>query len=133
VPIGVVLCSEVLNPRLTRAASRAGAEILANPASDDWFHDPAPSQMLLQAAAARAIENRRYLVRITQTGHSAILDPHGRIIAIGPSKGEAVVFGEVEASDSATLYTQRGDVLVWLAMASVPIATLYARRREMTI
>jgi apolipoprotein N-acyltransferase len=130
VTIGIVLCSEVLNPRLTRAASRNGAEILANPASDDWFHDPAPSRMLIQAAAARAIENRRYLVRITQTGHSAIIDPHGKIIAIGPSKGEAVVFGEVEASDSATLYNRLGDVPVWLAMAFVPTATLYARRRE---
>jgi apolipoprotein N-acyltransferase len=128
VPIGAFLCSEVLDPSLARRLSLAGAQILANPASDDWFLDPAPSQILRDTAAARAIENRRYLLRTTELGHSAIIDPHGMITAAAPGgRGAAVVVGEVAASDTTTLYQRLGDLPVWLALALVPATTLRIR------
>ena len=62
-------------PALARDAARKGAELLVNITSDAWFgRSLAPHQHHL-IAAFRAIENRRYLVRSTTTGLSAVVQP----------------------------------------------------------
>jgi apolipoprotein N-acyltransferase len=126
-PIGTFLCSEVLNPAIARELSRTGARVLANPASDDWFATAAPARLLLHTAAARAVENRRYLLRTAHVGHSAIIDPHGRISQIAPDGRPAVVVGEVFGSKEVTWYQRLGDAPVWLALVWVPMTTLRVR------
>jgi apolipoprotein N-acyltransferase len=125
--VGAFLCSEALDPSLPRRLVRSGAQLLANPANDDWFGGPAPARIHLYTAAARAIENRRYLVRTTPTGYSAIIDPHGRVTAVGDLGGAEVVVGHVRASHAVTLYQQIGEAPAWLALAIVVAGTARAR------
>jgi apolipoprotein N-acyltransferase len=127
VPIGTFLCSEVLDPSVARGLSRAGAHVLVNPASDDWFTSAGPARILLHTAVARAVENRRYLLRTAQVGHSAIIDPHGRIRQVAPDGRAAVVVGEIFGSKEVTGYQRLGDLPVWLALVSVPMTTLRVR------
>src|SRR5207247_322196 len=48
--------------------------------NDAWFGDRAPARLHLDIASLRAIENRRYLLRATATGLSAVIDPYGRTL-----------------------------------------------------
>ena len=79
--VSPLICYEDTVPALAREATQKGAELLVNITSDAWFgRSLAPHQHHL-IAAFRAIENRRYLVRSTTTGLSAVVDPLGRTIA----------------------------------------------------
>jgi apolipoprotein N-acyltransferase len=115
--VGFFVCSEALHPDLARRLAAAGAEVLANPSNDSWFPAASAGELQLRTAALRAIETRRFLIRPTPTGQSAIVDPEGRIAARAPGGEPAVLVGSVRASHVATLYQRAGDAATWTAMA----------------
>jgi apolipoprotein N-acyltransferase len=82
--LGVLICYEGIFPELAQARVEAGANLLVNVSNDAWFADsPAPWQHL-QLSAMRAVEQGRYMIRSTNTGASALIDPAGRILDVGP-------------------------------------------------
>ena len=79
VSLGFLICFESTFPYLARAKVLEGAELLVVPTNDGWFGlSRAPEQHLLQAAM-RAIETRRPVVRVGNTGISAVIHPSGAI------------------------------------------------------
>jgi apolipoprotein N-acyltransferase len=80
------------------------AAILVSVSNDAWFErSPAPLQHL-QLAAMRCIEQGRYMLRSTNTGISAALDPAGRILNPGPLFEPWVQIEAVRALDEKTFY-----------------------------
>src|SRR3954463_4749549 len=99
-------------PRILCVAStgpvRKGAELLANITSDSWFgRTLAPHQHHL-IAAFRAIENRRFLIRATNTGLSAVVDPLGKTVARIPP------FSEGTATAQVRLLKYRSPYSTWI-------------------
>jgi apolipoprotein N-acyltransferase len=117
--VSPLVCYEDTVPSLSREATRKGAELLVNLTSDAWFgRSLAPHQHHL-IAAFRAIENRRYLVRSTTTGLSAVVDPLGRTIARIPPFSEGTITATVSLLKDATPYTAWvGDWPWWLLLAT---------------
>jgi apolipoprotein N-acyltransferase len=109
VRVGAFVCAEALYPDVARELARAGAELLANPSNDYWFGAAQAEREQLESAAFRAIENRRYLVRATSTGVSAVVDPHGRVVARSAGAGPEIVSARLERSTAVTPYQQIGD------------------------
>ena len=128
--IGAFICGEALFPEVARALAQAGAELLANPSNDYWFGAPEVAAQQLQVAAFRAIENRRYLVRATSTGISAVIDPHGRVIARSHGNGAEIVTARLRRSSAHTLYQRLGDGGVAAAALLALLPCLLARTRE---
>lgn len=92
--------------------------MLINISDDGWFgRSAAPAQSLLMARV-RAVENRRWLLRDTNNGLTASIDPYGRVVATMPPD----VRGELDAPyglrDGLTFYARWGD---WLAELSALI------------
>ncbi len=76
---GFLICYESIFPELSRQAVQAGARFLVNITNDLWFGDtPAPRQHL-QMAAVRAVELRKPLLRVANSGISARIDSYGRV------------------------------------------------------
>lgn len=117
--VGAFLCAEVLFPEVPRELARAGAELLANPSNDHWFQAPAGSEQQLRAARMRAIENRRWLVRPATTGISAVIDPHGRVVARSGFGGAEVLVAEVRRSSAVSPAQRAGDAPVVVAIGIV--------------
>lgn len=123
-PLGVLLCSEILHPGLARRMVGAGAQLLANPSNDEWFGTRAAADHQVAVAVFRAIENRRPLLRPSTTGRSAIIDAHGRVLAIAPYRQPVVLQASLRRSDAGTLYGRltglsTGPVASGLVLASV--------------
>lgn len=133
--LGVLLCSEALLPERARALVRAGAELLVNPSYDAWLPAAALEQEL-RIAALRAIENRRPLLRAAAGGRTAVVDPHGRIVAALPSREGELLVGETRRARSTTPYQRIGDA-VPLAGAGLAAVALWrgvgARRRSLAL
>ena len=111
-PVGAFVCGEALFPSVARDLARAGAVLLANPSNDHWFGAEAGAEQHLRVARLRAIENRRWLVRPTTTGVSAVIDPQGRVVTRSRAGGPEVLAATVRRSEEVTPVQRWGDAPV---------------------
>jgi apolipoprotein N-acyltransferase len=119
--LGAFVCFEAMYPDLVRRATLAGAEVLVNLSNDAWFGSEPAARHHLQHAILRAIENRRYLIRATTTGYSALIDPLGRVITLSAFDAPELLVGPVEPRRALTPYTRLGD---WPIVAFFAIVLL---------
>jgi apolipoprotein N-acyltransferase len=97
---------------------RQGAEILVTPSIDSWFGSESAVRQQLQATGMRAIESRRFLLRPTTTGYTAIVDPRGIVIAQAPYGVAATLVAEVRSSARITPFVRIGGWL-WILPLSL--------------
>lgn len=124
---GIAICFEAIFPELVREQVRHGAEILVNLSNDAWLGaGPGPAQHL-RMVRLRAIESRRWLVRSTTTGVSAIVDPFGRVVASVPAEEAGVVAGSVVPLRGATPYQRVGDLFAYACAVGSALGMLALR------
>lgn len=78
--VAPLICYEDILPRLAREGTRMGANLLANLTNDAWFGKSVEPYQHHLIASFRAIENRRFLLRATNTGLTAVVDPLGKTV-----------------------------------------------------
>jgi apolipoprotein N-acyltransferase len=117
--LGVMICYEDILPRFTRAlVKEADPHLLINMTNDAWFGDTNEPWIHLALAKFRAVEHRRYLVRATNTGVSAVIDPWGRVTSHSSVFTTENMLSDVRLLEGGTtLYALVGDLLGWLAVA----------------
>lgn len=114
------ICYEILFPGLTRQFVQKGAGVIVNLTDDAWFGPTLASYEHLHDLLCRAIENRRALVRCTNSGTSVMLDATGRFLTPPtPLYQEAVQVQDVPLLDIHTFYTAFGDVFAWACAAGL--------------
>jgi len=86
--------------------------------NDAWFGTLAGPQQHFEQARFRAIEQGLPMVRVANTGISAVIDPKGRVMAELPLGVSGKIDADLPASLPATLYSRTGDgpVLVLLLL-----------------
>lgn len=115
--LGVFICYESAFPHLVRQFTNRGASVLVNLSNDGYFGHSAARQQHLLLARMRAVENRRFLIRATNDGITASIDPAGRVISTIPPYEQAaklMSFGQVTET---TFYTKHGDWFAWSCLA----------------
>lgn len=119
------ICYDYDFPAVARERARAGADLVAVPASDWRGIDPVHAQM----AGLRAIESGVSVLRSTRFGLSIAVDPHGRTRAWRSSfePGSGVMFAVLPATRVPTLYAICGDGPLWIAAAILALAAVLCR------
>ena len=128
--VTVLICYEDILPEFTNDAVRhANPELLVNMTNDAWFGDTAEPWEHLALAQLRAVEHRRYLVRGTNSGVSAVVDPVGRVIAHSGTFREEAISAGIHWLRNRTVYERIGD-WPWL-LASLALGVAVFRRRKL--
>jgi apolipoprotein N-acyltransferase len=127
--ISTPVCYEDVLARFTRhMVLEAKPHVLINLTNDAWFGDTQEPWIHLVLSEYRAIEHRRYMVRATNSGISAVIDPMGRVVAqTGVLTRENLRY-DVRMLDGETIYTRFGDWPGWLGLGA--IAWMFIRRRN---
>ena len=112
--VGVFICYESIFPDEIRQSAANGAEVLVNISNDGWYGDSGAYAQHLRQARMRAIENSRWLLRDTNTGVTASIDPYGRIVASVPRKLRTALVAPYALTNVTTFYTRYGDWFAWL-------------------
>lgn len=107
--LAVVICYEAIFPGLVREAVARGAEVVVNISNDGWFGRSAAPGQHLNIARLRAVETRRFLLRATNTGFTAVVDPYGRIVAQAPPYTRTALVAGFDFSRQQSFYTRTGD------------------------
>jgi apolipoprotein N-acyltransferase len=120
---GVFICYESIFGDDMRHFALDGAEVLVNISDDGWYGDTSAPWEHLDMVRMRAIENGRWILRATNTGITAAVDPYGRITAEMPRHIRSSMEVRFGYRDQLTFYTRHGDWFPWLC-AVVTIALL---------
>lgn len=109
--IGPIICYEDILPPFSRKFAEKGANLIVNITNDAWFGRTIAPYQHLFVSIPRSIETRKYMLRSTNTGISAIIDPVGRVVAETPTFERMNLEGEVGLMNGEnTFYTKTGDV-----------------------
>jgi apolipoprotein N-acyltransferase len=127
-----MICYEDILPAFVRRLwKRAGpADVLVNLTNDSWYGDSHEPLIHLALSTFRTIETRRALIRSTNTGISALVDPLGRITGRTGQWTRETLVGEVALMEHgrSTFYMEAGDVVGWMACGLVVLGLVGARR-----
>jgi apolipoprotein N-acyltransferase len=111
---GVFICYEAVFADEVRHFAQLGAEVLVNISDDGWYGDTSAPWQHLNMARMRAIENRRWLLRATNNGVTAAIDPYGRVRQSIPRHQVDALPAQYGFRDDITFYTAHGDAFAWL-------------------
>jgi apolipoprotein N-acyltransferase len=127
--ISTPVCYEDILAGFTRKMVReAKPHVMINLTNDAWFGDTQEPWIHLLLSKYRAIEHRRYLVRSTNSGISAVIDPLGRVVAKSGLLTRENLRADIRMLDEDTVYTLLGDWPGWLSL--IAIGWMIIRRRD---
>lgn len=128
--IGVMICYEDILPAFGRAIHPGKPAFIVNVTNDAWFGDTSEPALHLALATFRSVEQRTTLVRSTNTGISAFVDPVGRIVAQTPTYEEATLLHETPILPATTtLFMRLGNWPPFAGVAAL-VAFLAVRRQR---
>lgn len=107
------ICYEAVFPDEIRQFAANGAEVFVNVSDDGWYGPYGAPGQHLNMARMRAIENHRWLLRATNTGVTASIDPLGRVVARAPSNERTTLTAPYDYETGTTFYTRHGDWFAW--------------------
>ncbi len=111
---GIFLCYESVFADEVRLFARHHADVLVNLSDDGWYGDTSAPWQHLNMARMRAIENRRWLLRDTNNGVTAVIDPYGRVRQSIPRHQADALPAQFGFRDDLTFYTVHGDIFAYL-------------------
>ena len=88
------------------------ATMLVNVSNDGWFSGSIQPRQHAEIARMRALEAGRYLLRATNNGVSAVIDPRGQVVATVPQYQEAVLQAEARPMQGITPFVRWGNWLL---------------------
>ena len=126
---GVFICYEAVFADEVRQFARLGAQVLVNISDDGWYGDTSAPWQHLNMARMRAIENRRWILRDTNNGVTAAIDPYGRVRQSIPRHRVDALPAGFAFRDDMTFYTVHGDVFAWVCVVAALAVIGWAGRK----
>jgi len=126
--LGTTVCYEdAYGSSMLRALPKADA--LVNVTNDAWFGHSSARHQHFQIARMRALEEGRYLVRAANDGISAVVGPHGEVVARAAEFRPVVLRSQVTPLTGLTPYARVGNWPV-LILAALLLACALAVRND---
>jgi apolipoprotein N-acyltransferase len=126
---GVFICYEAVFADEVRHFAQLGAEVLVNISDDGWYGDTSAPWQHLNMLRMRAIENRRWILRDTNNGVTASIDPYGRVRQSIPRHAVDALPAEYGFRSDVTFYTAHGDLFAWLCVLLSFILVAWSGRK----
>jgi apolipoprotein N-acyltransferase len=122
---GVFICYESIFGDEIRQFVKNGAEVLVNISDDGWYGDTSAAWQHLNMVRMRAIENHRWILRSTNTGVTAAIDPYGRVTVSAPRHIRTSLRAGFNFEQELTFYTIHGDLFAYACALLTLLAVGY--------
>ncbi len=112
----VFICYEAIYAGEVRQFANMGAELLVNISNDGWFGTSQAAEQHLRMARVRAVENRRWVIRDTNNGITASIDPYGNVYRVMRRDQRNSADVPYDFRTDKTIYTRFGDWFAWMCV-----------------
>ncbi|MFO7881872.1 MAG: apolipoprotein N-acyltransferase [Kosmotogaceae bacterium] len=131
--IGAQICFDSYYPGVSRHLVNKGAELLVISTNDGWFNIKTGLIQHFSKARMRAIESRMYVVQVSNTGFTGIIDPYGRVLKRLPSIFEndeeyIIDLFEYIPAKSKSIYASFGSTTPWIFLGVTVLLVAVAKK-----
>jgi apolipoprotein N-acyltransferase len=128
---GTFICYESVFADEVREYSNLGADVLVNISDDGWYGDTSAAWEHLNMVRMRAIENHRWVLRATNTGVTAAIDPYGRVVMAAPRHIRTSLRVGFDYEHDVTFYSAHGDLFAYFCalVTTAGLGLSFMRRR----
>lgn len=128
---GTFICYESIFGDEIRQYENMGAGVLVNISDDGWYGDTSAAWEHLNMVRMRAIENHRWVLRATNTGVTASIDPFGHVIMAAPRHIRTSLRVGFDYEHDITFYAAHGDLFAYLCalVTSAALGWSFLRRK----
>lgn len=111
---GSPICSEILNPNLVSKLA-VNNHFLINISNEAWFKKSSEPIQTWQTVIFRAVENRKPVIKVSNTGISGVINAQGKIVKqIIPFKAKTFTYKLRIKKSETTIYSRYGNYFVYL-------------------
>jgi apolipoprotein N-acyltransferase len=128
---GTFICYESTFADEVRLFVLKGADVLVNISDDGWYGDTSAPWQHLNMVRMRAIENHRWVLRSTNTGVTAIINPYGQVTASVPRHIRTALRAGFGYEQDITFYTAHGDIFAYLCAIITALAFAFSLKPRM--
>jgi apolipoprotein N-acyltransferase len=129
---GTFICYESIFADEIRQFAKRGAEVLINISNDGWYGNTSAPWQHLNMVRMRAIENHRWILRATNTGVTAAINPYGRVTTSIPRHQRTSVRVHFAYEHDLTFYAAHGDLFAYLCALVTATALAFSLRTKIT-
>ena len=128
---GTFICYESTFADEIRLFVLKGADVLVNISDDGWYGDTSAPWQHLNMVRMRAIENHRWVLRSTNTGVTAVINPYGRVTASVPRHIRTALQAGFGYEHDITFYTVHGDIFAYFCALITALAFAFSLKPRM--
>jgi apolipoprotein N-acyltransferase len=122
---GTFVCYESIFGDEVRQFVKNGAQVLVNISDDGWYGDTSAAWQHLNMVRMRAIENHRWILRSTNTGVTAAINPYGRVTAAAPRHQRTSIRVHFGYEHDLTFYVAHGDLFAYACAFITTLALVF--------
>ena len=127
--LSVSICYDVVFPELVRG-NVSDPGLMVTISNDTWFGNSYGPDQHMQIASMRALENGRYMLRVTNNGITALVDYKGQIVQQLQRDTAAVLSAEVPIMRGLTPYHQYGQAPFLITLGLLLTGLWLSSRQE---
>ena len=127
---GTFVCYESIFGDEVRQFVKNGAEVLVNISDDGWYGDTSAAWQHLNMVRMRAIENHRWILRSTNTGVTAAINPYGHVTAALPRHLRSSLRVHFGYEHDLTFYAAHGDLFAYACALVTTLAFAWSLFRR---
>lgn len=98
--------------------------------NDSWFGHTRGPEEHLSIARMRTMEMQKPMLRITNSGISALIDPLGNIVTRLPQDEAAVLYTDLTPTKGSTPYMKWGNIPLYIALVLLVLIGIYLRQKD---
>jgi apolipoprotein N-acyltransferase len=129
---GVFICYESIFADEMRQYARQGADVLVNISNDGWYGNTSAAWQHLNMVRMRAIENHRWILRATNTGVTAAINPLGRVTVAAPRHQRTSIRVHFGYEHDLTFYAAHGDLFAYACAIVTALTFAFSLRTKFT-
>jgi apolipoprotein N-acyltransferase len=130
---GTFICYESIFGDEIRQLTQQGADVLINISNDGWYGDTSAAWQHLNMVRMRAIENHRWILRATNTGVTAAINPYGRVTAAAPRHQRISIRVHFAYENDLTFYARYGDLFAYACAFITTLALALSLQRRVAV
>lgn len=109
--VGAMICYESVYGEWFRRTSQKGANFITVITNDGWWGDTPGYRQHFRFARLRAIENRRDIVHVANTGITGFIDQRGEVLQRTGWWEPVAIRGTVNLNAKTTFFAENGDIV----------------------